>query len=206
MKRQANFLLPCATLLLAGCAANSVSIKVDSEVPVPVAEKLALEVGVWYDEQFAGYVYEEDSEDRPDWRIESGASHTAMFDRVLGSMFTRVDVVNGLPPGAGQGLDLVLVPKVEEMQFSTPAETKTDFYEAWVRYGVSVYEPDGNELTSWRFEGYGRSSTEFLKNVDKGMNEAINVALRDAGAKLVTRFRNVPEISDYLNQDQPGAR
>lgn len=188
----------CA-LLLSACASNKVTITVDSQVPVPVTAKLPLRAGVHYDAAFRQHVYQEDSEDRPDWRIESGASQMALFDQVLSSMFTELRSVDAMPPGAqAAGLDLVLEPKIEEMQFSTPTEMKTDFYEAWIRYQLGVYEPDGSLLTTWRFEGYGKSSDKFLENANEGMNEAINVALRDAGAKLVVKFGELPEIRERV--------
>jgi len=61
------------------------------------------------------------------------------------------------------------------------------------RYGLSR-----SLLTTWRFEGYGKSSDKFLENANEGMNEAINVALRDAGAKLVVKFGELPEIRERV--------
>src|SRR5690606_25540250 len=107
-----------------GCT-RSVSLTVDSEVPVPVTQKLPLSAGVYYNDQFADYVYEEDSEDRPGWRIESGRSQTAMFDQILSTMFAELRHVDGVPAETrSSDLDLVSVPRVEEMQFPTPTEMK----------------------------------------------------------------------------------
>lgn len=184
---------------LVACEANKVSLKVVTDIPAPVAARLPLKVGVYYDDKFANHVYEENSEDRPNWRIESGASQTALFDQILSSMFAEIQRIDGVPPKSGSsGFDLLLAPQVEEMQFSTPTEIKTEFYEAWVRYALAMYEPDGSPITTWRFEGYGKSSTEFLKNMDTGMNEAINVALRDAGAKFIVKFPDLPEIKSRV--------
>lgn len=196
-------LLPAlsALLVLGGCGAPSVSLTVDSEVPVPVTQKLPLRAGVYYDEKFLKHVYEEDSEDRPDWRIESGESQMGLFNQILSSLFTDLRRVNAVPTGpANAGLDLVIVPRIEEMQFSTPAEMKVDFYEAWIRYHVDVVKPDGTPVTDWQFQGYGKSSTEFLKNTTEGLSEAINIALRDAGAKLVVQFQALPEIQAMVER------
>lgn len=191
-------MLAAVAVALGGCS-RSVSLTVEAEVPAPVTERIPLAAGVYYDERFSNYVYEEDSEDRPDWRIESGKSQTAMFDRILSNMFTELRRVEGVPAGPGhQDLDIVIVPRVEEMQFSTPAEMKVDFYEAWVRYHVDVVRPDGTPVTDWQFHGYGKSSTEFLKNTTEGLSEAINIALRDAGAKLVVQFQALPEIRSLV--------
>jgi len=187
--------LLAGVLLAAACATNKVAITVASDIPVPVTSRLPLKAGVHYPEAVSRHVYEEDSEDRPKWHIESGASQIAMFSQVLGSMFSELRVMDAMPPqGSAAGLDLILEPKIDEMQFSTPAELKTEFFEAWIRYELGVYKPDGSQLTTWRFEGYGKSSTAFMKNTNEGMNEAINMALRDAGAKMVVKFAEVPEI------------
>jgi len=179
-----------------------VAIKVESEVPTPVTSKLPLTIGIVYDEAFRNHVYVESSEDRPDWRIESGSSQVALFDQIFSSMIGNFQHMNSLSDTAGNSaLDFVLVPKVEEMQFSTPAEMRTDFYEAWIKYGMSIHEPDGSLVTTWTFVGYGKSSTEFLKNTSKGLNEAMNVALRDAGAKLTVKFQEIPEIQQRLQQE-----
>lgn len=66
--------------LLAAACQQSMSIKVTSEVPVPLMTQLPLSLGVFYDEQLRNYVYEEDSDERSDWNIDSGASHVALFE------------------------------------------------------------------------------------------------------------------------------
>jgi hypothetical protein len=185
-------------LLVAGCAARSVQLKVENEVPAPIISKLPLDIGAYYDAEFSNHVYVENSEERPDWRIESGESQVALFDQIFSSLFASFERLDGVSAPAGRALDLVVAPKVSEMQFSTPGEIYTDFYEAWIKYELSIYEPDGSLLTTWSFVGYGKSSTAFMKNTDAGLNEAMNVALRDAGAKISINFKNIPEIKDLL--------
>ena len=174
------------------------SLKVDSEIPVPLVTRMPVRVGVFYDEQFRNYVYEENSDDRPNWKIDSGESHVALFDQLLPSMFQEVTEVAGTTAGAT--VDAVLSPNVVEMQFALPAETRTEFYEAWIKYNMELYNHDGERIANWSFTGYGKSSTEFMKSRDKGLNAAVNQALREAGAKFALGFPKVAEISAWLEQ------
>ena len=86
------------------------------------------------------------------------------------------------------------------MQFALPDETKTDFYEAWVKYNMELYNRDGSRIANWSVTGYGKSSTEFMKSRDKGLNAAVNQALRDAGAKFALGFPKVSDVGAWLEQ------
>jgi hypothetical protein len=183
--RTAARLVPAITALLLTACSNSLSLKVETEVPVPVVSQIPLSVGVYYDEAFRGYVYHEDSTDRPDWKIDSGESQVALFNQLLPSLFREVHEVGGVQPGAGQAG--VIVPKVEEMQFALPDETKSGFYGR-----------EGELVASWPVTGYGKSSDEFLKSRDSGLNAAIELALRDAGAKFVLGFDDVEDVQRWL--------
>lgn len=193
-----KFIFPISLLLiLTGCQ-QSMSLKVDSEIPSPVVSRMPVKMGVVYQDELRNFVYEEDSEDRPEWRIDSGASHLSLFRQILTSMFdevTEVTTTNG-----DAGVQAVLRPSVAEMQFALPVETKTDFYEAWVKYDMELYDQDGNNIANWSVTGYGKSSTEFMKSRDKGLNAAVNQALRDAGARFALGFTKVADVSAWLEQ------
>ena len=187
----------CLFLILAACE-QSVSLKVDTEIPTPVIARMPVTMGILYRDQLHNYVYEENSDERPNWKIESGSSHMALFEQILGSMFEQTIEVAGTDSDAT--VDAVLVPSVAEMQFALPAETKSDFYEAWIKYDVELYNRDGTPIANWSVTGYGKSSTEFMKSRDKGLNAAVNQALRDAGARFALGFSRVEEVGVWLEQ------
>ena len=187
----------CLLLILAACE-QSVSLKVDTEIPTPVIARMPVKMGVFYQDELRNYVYEENSEDRPNWKIDSGSSHVALFNQIISSMFVETKEVGGTT--ADTTIDAVLSPSVAEMQFAMPAETKTDFYEAWVKYNMELYNRDGSRIANWSVTGYGKSSTEFMKSRDKGLNAAVNQALRDAGAKFALGFRRVADVNAWLEQ------
>ena len=191
-------------LLIMTACEQSMSLRVESEIPIPVIERMPVKMGVFYQDALRNYVNEENSDDRPNWKIESGSSHLALFEQILSSMFQEVTEVAGTTATAT--VDAVLAARVAEMQFALPAETKTDFYEAWVKYDMELHDPDGSRIANWSVTGYGKSSTEFMKSRDKGLNAAVNQALRDAGAKIALGFPMVAEISAWLEQkDQKSA-
>lgn len=197
-RRPAARLLLLAALALAAACGQSVKIKVDSEVPVPTVARIPLAMGAFYDAALRSYAYTEDTADRPDWNIESGDSQVQLFDRILPSMFDSVKPAqgtSGAPDMAG-----VIAPHVAEMQFALPLETKTDFYEAWIKYQMQLYDADGRLVAEWPITGYGKAETAMLKSKDDGLSTAINLAMRDAGAKLALNFEHVPEIRRWLAQ------
>ncbi len=183
-------------LLLAACE-RSMSLKVDSAIPVPLVTRLPLSLGVVYGDDLRNYAYEEDSEERPNWKIDSGASHAAVFEQVLPAMFQEVTEVAAVP--AAVPVDAVLMPTIVEMQFALPAETGLDFYEAWIKYELALHDPDGVNIARWVVTGYGKSPPlGLMKSRAKGLNAAVNQALRDAGARFALGFSRVAEIEAWL--------
>ena len=184
-------------LILTACE-QSMSLKVESEIPIPVIDRMPVKMGVFFQDVLRNYVTEENSDERPNWKIESGSSHVALFEQILSAMFEEIKEVAGT--SADATVDAVLAPNIVEMQFALPAETKTDFYEAWVKYNMELFNRDGSPIANWSVTGYGKSSTEFMKSRDKGLNAAVNQALRDAGAKFALGFSRVEEINAWLEQ------
>lgn len=204
-KTHAALLLACGVLTLAGCA-QSLTLQTTTDVPVPLVRQLPLNVAVYYSEAFRNYVYQENSEDRPDWNIGCGTSQVALFEQLLPSLFASVAHVDGTSYQGDQQVDFILAPEVEEMQFALPNETRTDLYEAWIKYRVRLYDPAGQPVGDWLLSGYGKSSTEFLKNRGEGLNSAINSALRDVGAKFTLGFAQSEVVQNWRAGRNPHER
>jgi hypothetical protein len=88
------------------------------------------------------------------------------------------------------------------MQFGTPEETFFDFYEAWIRYDIGMLAPDGTSLDNWEMVTYGKSTPTRFTSRKTGLNDAIALALRDAGAKLATGLPKQPVINRLLNENR----
>ena len=113
-------------------------------------------------------------------------------------MFKAIEYVDGTTVTAGS-VDGILAPHVEEIQFAMPYETRSDLYEVWIKYTIRLYEPDGSQVSEWIVTGYGKSTTEFFKSRGEGVQNAINTAFRDAGAKLALNFTKLPEVRQWLS-------
>lgn len=193
-----RLIIPLGLLLILAACEQSLSLKVESDIPVPALDRMPVRVGVFYSEPLRNHVYAEDTKERPGWKIESGASHLTMFRQVLPAMFSEVQELTTLEPT--ETLDAVLAPELADLQFALPGETGTDFYEAWVKYDMVLYDPAGDSIAGWSVTGYGKSSTEFMKSRSNGLNAAVNQALRDAGARLALGFPKVAEVNAWLAQ------
>lgn len=181
-----------------GCD-QSLELKVESEVPMPLVDKIPMSMGVYYDENFKNYIYRENSTDRPNWAIESGPSQVALFNQILPSMFRDIRELDSLSTPAANGqVKAILVPSIEEMQFSLPRETRLDMYEVWIKYNIRLIETNGNLISEWPLTAYGKTETEFMKNREDGLSGAMELALRDAGAKLAIGFPEVMEVKQWL--------
>jgi hypothetical protein len=182
---------------LAGCS-GSVNLRTEAEVPQPLVSEIPLRLGVHFDKEFRNYIYEEDTEDRPEWRIDNSDSRLAMFEQVLSSMFREVRPVESIDAAAGAGVDAVISPEVEEMQLALPRETYSELYEAWIKYNIRLFSPDGKLITEWPVTGYGKSVKGFMTSSDNGLNTAIAMALRDIGAKLALGFPQAAPVRQWL--------
>ncbi|MDT8319493.1 MAG: hypothetical protein RQ826_03090 [Xanthomonadales bacterium] len=190
-------LMALLVMALLGCT-QSLVLKTTTDVPVPLATKLPFEVSVYYPEGFRNYVYEENTDERPNWAIQCGESQVALFDQILPSVFSRVVQVDGVSPLNGRNVDAILVPEVVEMQFALPHETRTGMYEAWVKYIVHVYDSEGQPVAEWPVSGYGKTETATFTGRDEGLNIAINSAFRDVGAKLTLGFAKLEPFKQRL--------
>jgi hypothetical protein len=182
-------------LLASGCS-RSVVVTVEADVPEAAVDRLPLAAGVVYDQEFRSHVYREDTAGRPDWAIDTGASQVRVFDQVFRSMFTSVTEVGA--DAAYDGFDLTFRPHIQDMQFSMPDETGFDFFEAWISYRIDIVDRTGELITEWEVTAYGKSVSGTLSSRTESIDEAVQLALRDAGAKISTGFTNHPDIEQWL--------
>jgi len=178
------------SVLIAACQKN-INLQVQGNVPAPLVTKIPLSVGVYYPGQFRGFTYTENSKTRGKWHIASGSSQVKTFNRILGDMFTDFRELDSAVSGEA---DLVVVPEIAKMQFSTPEETGFEFFEAWVEYVVKVKTREGEMLPEWRFTGYGQATKSRFSAFESGLAASLSDALRNAGAQLATGFSEHPPI------------
>ncbi|MCJ8274767.1 MAG: hypothetical protein MJK04_35875, partial [Psychrosphaera sp.] len=167
-------------LLLSGCATK---VEVSGNFPTPIFHQMPLTVGVYYPPTFSQYTYQETNENRSDRTIGIGSAQVQLFQTILPSIFKGVVPMTSVKAtNTEQPVDLVLTMTVDDFQYTVPGDTRIDMYEVWIKYNLQLFDPQGQLIADWILTAYGKSPTAMLKSEGAAINEAMIVALRDAGA------------------------
>ncbi len=204
----------CIVILLAACGAKQVIVQ--GNFPEPLLEPLPLSIGVVYSDEFANHEFFDEAAGRTDsdWLVSTGAAQVAFWDTLLGGMFQRVVRIRehaDLHQYENQ-LDAVIVPYIEDLQYTIPTHTNIKVYEIWMRYRFrlvtlnDIHDHDNGALTynpevsfaDWQLTAYGKTPTAFMQTDEAAVNLAAVVALRDAGANFVTSFEREPQVAQWL--------
>ena len=173
---------------------------VPSGFPVPLVQKLQLPVGVYLDEKLTSFTHIGEVEGGGEWQIELGSAQHSMFDNLLSGMFIghrfleRPDARN--PNVAG-----VLVPSIEELQFTLPDQTRTEYHEVWIRYRFQLLDNQGAPVSDWHLTAYGKSHQQNHGGASASLRAAALDACRDAMADFSLRFRQFPGVADWLRAE-----
>lgn len=192
-------------LVLAGTGCGGASVTVPTKLPVPLVERLPLKMGVYLSEELVNYQHREKIEQSGEWRIDLGGAQTNMFNNLLTGMFESVTPV-AEPSHPGGEVDGVLVPTIEEVQFSTPDQTRSDYFEVWVRYRFALHDRDGTLVGEWPLTAYGKANAHNygMSKREPALKAAAVSALRDAMAFFTVQFRTVPAVQSWLNAQLRG--
>lgn len=203
-RHRGRTLLPLAFAVLAGCGGASVSVP--PELPVPLVEQLPLTMGIHLSDDLLSYVHREKLEDSGEWEIDLGNAQQSLFDNLLTGMFADMRPVTE-PASPGMEVDGVLVPTIAEVQFSTPQQTRSEYFEVWVRYRFRLHDRDGTVVGEWPMTAYGKANAgNYGMNSRKpALQAAALSALRDAMAFFTVQFRTVPSVQSWLNAELRGS-
>jgi hypothetical protein len=172
----------------------------EGEFPAPLVEPIPLRVGLYLDPALVAYKHVEKIDQQGTWEVDVGSIQPRLFRTVTHAMFTDVAELTAPPPAPN--VDVVLAPAIEAFQMTIPAQTRSNFYEVWIKYRMALFQPDGTVIAQWPLTAYGKSNREdfgiFQKKDDLAVREATVNALRDAGAFLSLRFKRVPEVKAWL--------
>ena len=162
-------------------------------------------MGVHLNADLLAYVHSEKLEASGDWGIDLGGAQQSMFTNLLTGMFEQMEFVAD-PQSATVDVDGVLVPNIEEVQFSIPSQTRTDYYEVWIRYQFKLYSGDGQLLADWPLTAYGKANQRNygLQTDQPGLQAAALAACRDAMAFFTVQFQGVPPVKDWLAAELGG--
>lgn len=201
------FVVPVAVaalFALGGC--GGASVEVPPDLPVPLIERLPLVMGVHLSDELLGYVHQEKLEQSGEWRIDLGGAQDRMFENLLSGMFQGMRLVPD-PAAPGTEVDGVLVPAIQEVQFSTPDQTRSEYFEVWVRYRFQLLDRDGTLVAEWPMTAYGKANSHNygMNSRAPALEAAALAALRDAMAFFTVQFRSVPAVQSWLNAELRGS-
>lgn len=187
-------LLVLLSVLLGACSSKVVVV---SDVPTPLVSKVPLNASMSFTEQFRNHVYIENERRRALSSLDFADAQIKMFNAVFSALTTLVDPAEGTH-------DLMIEPEVLDFQYTAPSETKLKQYEVWIKYRIKLLKPDNSKLADWTIKGYGKTPTALLTSATKAFNSAANVALRDVGAQLATRFAGQRKIKELVAAKHSG--
>jgi len=175
--------------LLSACGTTEFEAK--PVIPAPLITRIPVVVGVYIPAEFREKVHHE-KRDGSEYSITLGAAQADGFTRLIGAMFTRAVTVPAADAGARTDPEIrgVLEPVLEEFEFITPSDSGAPLYAVSLKYKINGYTPTGQLFDSWTFTGYGTASSAGMPTQGKpALQQATALAMRDAGAKLATEFR-----------------
>jgi hypothetical protein len=190
-------LLSAGFLWLAGC--GGARVEVPPVLPVPLVERLPLVIGVHLSEELLDYSHDEQLEGGSKWHIHLGGAQPILFENLLTGMFRGVRPVAD-PQHPGPEVSGVIRPTIEEVQFSTPDQTRTDYFEVWVRYRFELFDRDGTLVGQWPLTAYGNANARnYAMSRRQGALQAAALnAMRDAMAFFTVQFHSVPAVRTWL--------
>jgi hypothetical protein len=190
-------LLSVGFLWLAGCSGTRV--EVPPVLPVPLVERLPLVIGLHLPEELLEFSHDEQLEGGSKWHIHLGGAQPILFENLLSGMFRGVRPVAD-PQYPGPEVSGVLRPTIEEVQFATPEQTRTDYFEVWVRYRFELFDRDGASIGQWPLTAYGKANARNypMSRRQGALQAAALNAMRDAMAFFTVQFHSVPVVRTWL--------
>jgi hypothetical protein len=184
----------CATLLLAilgGCASVS-QITPLTTLPTPVIAPLDGAATLLLDEAFRT----ETRTPNKSTQIELGAAHSAAFTTVFRALIADLSVVEDLPESLANG-QIMIRPRLREVQVAAPSETYLNVYEVWLKYSLQFYDDQLQLIDEWFMPAYGKTPDNFMLARSSAIERASDTALRDVGAKLLIDFQRIPSLAQW---------
>ena len=188
-----------ALILLGGCGA--VRITATPHVPAPLTYRMPTVIALHVPREFAQYLHKEERHGAK-WEVAIGTGQAETLTRLLQAMFEEVIVVSEVTASADSRVRAVLEPAVDEYSFITPRDAGSPVYAVSIKYRINIYTAQGRLADSWGFTGYGSVAADSGFDRDEPMKRATELAIRDAGAKLVAEFRDQAAIRQVL-EDKP---
>jgi hypothetical protein len=185
---------------LGGCGPTRVIAHAD--IPQPLIDQQPVTVGLHVPKEFSEHVHKESRKVSGKWEFALGKAQTESVQKLLDAMFLHVVPVDSVEAAAAANPEIraILEPSIDEYSFVTPQDAGGPFFAVSIKYRMSIYAPDGKLADSWAFTGYGTAVSKGV-NSEEPLERATALAIRDAGAKLATEFREQEVMKELLAKD-----
>ena len=205
-------------IMLFVVACTSREVVVEGAFPTPLIDPVPVSVGILFTQEFREHELIDDATGRGEvsWRVSTGSAQVDFWSTLFPAFFQNVVFINSYEDLETYDVDAVLIPEVSEVQYAIPLYTSVKVYEIWMRYQLSLVEPeqimDADNKTinlenmqafaEWPLTAYGKTPTAFMQSDIDAVNLAAVMALRDAGANFITSFARVPGVMDWIENPE----
>lgn len=190
---------------ISGCASTR-QLDIESDFPVPLVDKLPVDLGIHLSPDLLGYEHKEKIENSGEWVVPLGPIQQSLFTSLGDGLFRQYAFTDAPPPLSGeptQQLDGVLQPGIAQVQFSLPQQTRSNYYEVWIKYHFQLFDRAGNLVSEWDLPAYGKASNKNYGSASAGLQAAANAACRDAMAFFSINFPRQPDIRKWIADGTP---
>ena len=174
------------TLFTAGCGGAQVSL--ENQFPTPLLEPIPINAGIVLNEQLLSYNHNEEIQGSGKFNIDIGSAQRNMFSRLGEGLFSEYRVLGQL--AGNETVDAILLPEIMQMQMALPRQTRSEYFEVWMRYRFHFYDNEANLIGSWDLPAYGKANQNDYRGDEAGLKAAALSACRDAMAFFSLNFQS----------------
>lgn len=158
-------------------------------------------MGLVLNNELTGYVHEEKLEKNGTWTIDIGAAQQPMFENLFQGLFNNFETLPKVD-GQSEAHNGVIVPNITQVQFSIPSQTRTDYFEVWIKYRVQLFD-EQTLIAEWPITAYGKANVRNygLVSTNQALTAAAHAACRDAMAFFALEFGAEPKIKAWLDNE-----
>ena len=193
--KKIKFLLIIAlSIILSSCSSVS-NVSVNKSFPDVLFSPKELKVAIIFTDEFSQFVGKPNDKTT----IDLGLSQVNLFKSAFKGLFSEVYFIENTDL-ASQNTDLIISLSNSDVQVATPSENYLNVFEVWIKYNLVIQDPDGRTISNWFMPAYGKTPSAFLFSKENAISQAANVALRDAGAKLLLDFYRIPAVNQWVKK------
>ena len=182
-------------ILQLGACGSVTNVTVNKSFPAVLSNPKEVTVAIVFTDEFSGYSGTPNNKTT----IDLGSSQVNLFKSAFKGLFKDVYFLNEQTP-LPSDTEMVISLSNAEVQVATPSENYLNVFEVWLKYNLNVTDSDGRLITNWFMPGYGKTPNAFMYSKENAISQATNVALRDAGAKLLLDFYRIPAVNQWLRE------